>query len=117
MFKTCMDATQYPFAARAGSSPIVVARAEGCHLILADGTRILDAAGGAVVASIGHGRREVGEAYARASAEVSYAVPPFATPARIEPLDAPMDSLPLPLRLSTISSYSCCRCSICTETP
>ena len=52
-------------------------------LILPDGRRILDAAGGAVVASIGHGRQEVAEVAARALATTSYVVPPFATEERV----------------------------------
>jgi len=47
------------------SSRIIdVVKAEGVWLHLADGTRILDAAGGAIAASIGHGRREVADAMA-----------------------------------------------------
>ena len=43
------------------SLPFAVERAEGAYLITPDGRRILDAAGGAIVANIGHGRREVAE--------------------------------------------------------
>lgn len=80
----------YPFVAPPGATPLVLSRAEGAYLYTPDpgspsGERaILDAAGGAVVVNIGHGRREVGEAFARASAELTYAVPPFATNARVE---------------------------------
>jgi len=80
----------YPFVSRPGASPLVVSRAEGAYLYTPDPSRpsgeraILDAAGGAIVSNVGHGRREVGEAFARASAELTYAVPPFATPARVE---------------------------------
>jgi adenosylmethionine-8-amino-7-oxononanoate aminotransferase len=73
----------YPFIARAGAKPLVIARTEGVYLIAADGRKILDAAGGAIVANIGHGRREVAEAFARASSEVTYVVPPFATESRV----------------------------------
>ncbi len=59
-----------------------IARAEGAWLHTEDGRRILDAAGGAVVANIGHGRREVAEAASRAMQRVSYVVPPFATEER-----------------------------------
>jgi adenosylmethionine-8-amino-7-oxononanoate aminotransferase len=76
-------ALAYPFVARAGAKPVVIARTEGVHLIAADGRRILDAAGGAIVANVGHGRREVAEAFARASAEATYVVPPFATESRV----------------------------------
>jgi adenosylmethionine-8-amino-7-oxononanoate aminotransferase len=74
----------YPFIARPGSTPFAIARAEGAYLITPDGRRILDAAGGAVVVNIGHGRREVAEAYARACMEVSYVVPTFATDSRVQ---------------------------------
>jgi adenosylmethionine-8-amino-7-oxononanoate aminotransferase len=72
----------YPFLPGMGAG-LPVARTEGCWLVLPDGRRILDAAGGAVVASIGHGRAEVVEAAARALAETSYVVPPFVTEHRV----------------------------------
>lgn len=74
----------YPFISRPGSTPFAIARAEGAYLITPDGRRILDAAGGAIVVNIGHGRREVAEAYARACMEVSYVVPTFATDSRVQ---------------------------------
>ena len=81
-------ARSYPFVSRPDAMPFRILRAEGAYLYAPDsrapsGERaILDAAGGAVVANIGHGRREVGEAFARASARVTYVVPPFATDLR-----------------------------------
>ena len=81
---------RYPFVSPPGGTPFAISRAEGAYLYTPDpqsasGERpILDAAGGAVVANVGHGRREVGEAFARASAAVTYVVPPFATDARVE---------------------------------
>ena len=77
---------QYPFDA-AGEQPFEVADTDGCALITPDGRRILDAAGGAVVVNIGHGRKEVAQAYADAAARTSYVVPPFATPARLRLTD------------------------------
>ncbi len=62
--------------------PFAVARAEGAYLITPDGRRVLDAAGGAIVANIGHGRREVAEVAAKAIEELTYVVPTFATEAR-----------------------------------
>jgi adenosylmethionine-8-amino-7-oxononanoate aminotransferase len=56
--------------------------AEGAWLIAADGSRILDAAGGAIVANVGHGRREVVDALAEATARTTYVVPPWPTPER-----------------------------------
>jgi adenosylmethionine-8-amino-7-oxononanoate aminotransferase len=66
--------------ARAGG--LEIARAEGAYLFTPDGRRILDAAGGAIVANVGHGRPEVAEAVARALREISYVVPPFLTEGR-----------------------------------
>ncbi len=64
------------------SVPFAIDRAEGAYLVTPSGQRILDAAGGAIVANIGHGRREVGEAMAEAATRNSYVVPPFVTPER-----------------------------------
>lgn len=77
----------YPFISRPGTQPFAIERAEGAYLITPDGKRILDAAGGAIVSNIGHGRAEVGAAYARAVTDVSFAVPPFATPDRVRLVD------------------------------
>ena len=82
-----MDAERsraYPLIAGTWGTPFAVERAEGAYLITPDGRRILDAAGGAVVVNIGHGRREPGEAYQRALSEVAYLVPPFVTEDRIQ---------------------------------
>jgi adenosylmethionine-8-amino-7-oxononanoate aminotransferase len=76
-------ARRFPFAARPGSTPLRIARAEGAWLYTEDGEAILDAAGGAIVANVGHGRREVAEAYAREVERASYLVPPFATESRV----------------------------------
>lgn len=78
-----LRSARYPFVAPPGAVPFAVARSEGVTLITPDGRRILDAAGGAVVVNIGHGRRDVAEVYARAVAEATYVVPPFATPDRV----------------------------------
>jgi adenosylmethionine-8-amino-7-oxononanoate aminotransferase len=75
-------ARRYPFLPSAAAG-LAVERTAGSFLILPDGRRILDAAGGAVVASIGHGRAEVAEAVARALVETSYVVPPFVTEHRV----------------------------------
>jgi len=66
-----------------GRKPLTITRAEGCTLFADDGREILDAAGGAIVANVGHGRREVARAYADAVERLSYAVPPFASEARL----------------------------------
>ncbi len=61
---------------------VSIERAEGVYLYGADGTKILDAAGGAIAANIGHGRKDVAEAVARSLANTSYLVPPFECPER-----------------------------------
>ena len=72
----------YPFVP--GGMTLPVARAEGPWLFLPDGRRILDAAGGAIVSNIGHGRAEVARAVAAALEQATYLVPPFASEARVE---------------------------------
>jgi adenosylmethionine-8-amino-7-oxononanoate aminotransferase len=72
-----------PFLPTGRGAPLHVARAEGCWLVTREGHRILDAAGGAILVNIGHGRREVAEAVARALEEVTYVVPVFATEHRL----------------------------------
>jgi len=64
------------------TAPFAVERAEGAYLITPDGRRILDAAGGAIVVNIGHGRREVAEVAAHALEQLTYVVPTFATEAK-----------------------------------
>ncbi len=65
-----------------GYGPTIVG-GDGSHLITADGRRILDAAGGAIVANIGHGRREVADAVHAAMAGGAYAVPSWPTEQRL----------------------------------
>lgn len=66
-------------------SPTIVA-AEGCELIAADGRRILDGAGGAIVGNIGWGRREVADAVA-ATMPLGYVVPLWPTTPRLALID------------------------------
>jgi adenosylmethionine-8-amino-7-oxononanoate aminotransferase len=82
---------RYPFVPRRGGAPLTIERAEGAYLYTADGRSILDAAGGAIVSNIGHGRREVAEAAARAIEETSYVVPVFATPGRMALVERLLD--------------------------
>ena len=64
-------------------APPVVARAQGSTIWDADGRAYLDAAGGAIVVNVGHGRRSVAEAMARQAGAIADAhqpvktVPPF----------------------------------------
>jgi len=60
-----------------------IERAEGAYLYTPEGFPILDAAGGAIVSNVGHGRAEVAEAMAQAMTRESYVVPPFSTPSRL----------------------------------
>ncbi len=72
---------RYSFLPGPGAG-LEIARTEGSFLIMPDGRRILDAAGGAICASIGHGRAEVADAVADSMREMTYVVPPVATPQR-----------------------------------
>jgi adenosylmethionine-8-amino-7-oxononanoate aminotransferase len=76
-------ARRWGFATRGDATPLRIARAEGAWLYTEEGQAILDASGGAIVANIGHGRREVAESYARELEKISYALPPFATESRV----------------------------------
>jgi adenosylmethionine-8-amino-7-oxononanoate aminotransferase len=74
-----MTRVNWPFL-RARNPTIV--RAEGVYLITSDGRRILDAAGGAIVANIGHGRERVAARVAEVTRDCTYVVPPWITPSR-----------------------------------
>jgi len=54
-------------------APPVAVRADGSTIWDADGRSYLDAAGGAIVVNVGHGRRSVAEAMAAQAARVAYA--------------------------------------------
>ncbi len=77
---------RFSFTAQPPVVPTIV-RAEGVELITADGRRIIDAAGGAVVNNIGHGRGEVADAVAAAMRDLDYVVPIWPTPNRLELVD------------------------------
>jgi adenosylmethionine-8-amino-7-oxononanoate aminotransferase len=62
-------------------NPTIV-RAEGVYLTTSDGQRVLDAAGGAIVANIGHGRERVAARVAEVTRDCTYVVPPWITPSR-----------------------------------
>lgn len=66
-----------------GQAPVTIAGGEGSYLITADGRRILDGGGGAIVTNIGHGRPEPGEAAAAAMQGAAYVVPVWATEHRL----------------------------------
>lgn len=83
--RSAIDPARYNFVPGA-TGPLVVG-GEGSYLLTADGRRILDAAGGAIVANIGHGRSEVADAVRDAMANGGYTVPIWPTPHRLELLD------------------------------
>lgn len=72
---------KYPFLP--GSVQATITGGAGSYLHTADGRRILDAGGGAIVTNIGHGRPEAGEAAAAAMAGAAYVVPVWATEHRL----------------------------------
>jgi adenosylmethionine-8-amino-7-oxononanoate aminotransferase len=81
------SARRASFVPGTGAPPFPIARAEGAYLFAPDGQRILDAAGGAIVVNIGHGRREVAEVAAKALEQLTYVVPTFATEAKTALVD------------------------------
>ncbi len=92
----------WPFLRR--ESP-EIQRAEGVYLYTSGGKAILDAAGGAIVSNIGHGRARVAQRVAEATADCTYVVPPWTTPSRqalVEALEA--NWLPEGLRRIHITS-------------
>jgi len=74
-----MAGVNWPFLG--GRMPNIVA-AGGAHLTTDDGRSLLDAAGGAIVANIGHGRERVARAVAETTRSCTYVVPPWITPSR-----------------------------------
>jgi adenosylmethionine-8-amino-7-oxononanoate aminotransferase len=74
------DSVQWPFTPSARNIEIV--GAGGAYLIQADGSRLLDAAGGAIVVNVGHGRASVAQAVFEATKTTTYVVPPWLTPDR-----------------------------------
>ncbi len=61
------------FRRSASPNPPVAVAAHGSVIVDADGREYLDAAGGAVVVNVGHGRREIADAVAEQGARLSYA--------------------------------------------
>lgn len=84
-------AARYTFAGELLKQPFQIESTEGCYLITPEGRRILDAAGGAIVANIGHGRREVAQAYAEGVEKATFVVPPFATESRVRLVERLLD--------------------------
>ena len=65
-------------------SGVYITQAKGAYLYSKSGNKILDAAGGAIVNNIGHGRKEVAEVIKQAAIKNSYVLPPWTTPEREE---------------------------------
>jgi adenosylmethionine-8-amino-7-oxononanoate aminotransferase len=63
----------------------------GCYLHTADGRRILDGAGGAIVGNIGWGRAEVGAAAGAAMSDCGYVIPLWPTQHRLDLHDRLVD--------------------------
>ncbi len=61
------------FRRSASADPPVAVEAHGSTIVDAEGREYLDAAGGAVVVNVGHGRREIADAIAAQAARLSYA--------------------------------------------
>lgn len=94
----------FPFVPSATPPPLIVG-GQGSHLHTADGRRILDGGGGAIVANIGHGRPEPAEAAAAALADGCYTVPIWATETRVRLIERLHDRwLPAPLRRAMFTS-------------
>jgi adenosylmethionine-8-amino-7-oxononanoate aminotransferase len=76
------DPARFSFVPSPTLQPTIVG-GSGVYLHTADGRRILDAAGGAIVGNIGWGRTEVAEAAAAAMGQTGYVVPLWPTPQRL----------------------------------
>ena len=61
------------FRRSASANPPVAVEAHGSTIVDADGREYLDAAGGAIVVNVGHGRREIADAMAEQAGRLSYA--------------------------------------------
>ncbi len=86
-----MRSLNWPFLS---GREIYIERADGIYLHTKDGQAIIDAAGGAIVVNVGHGRERIADAVAAATRDYSYVVPPWMTPSREAMLTALSDWLP-----------------------
>jgi adenosylmethionine-8-amino-7-oxononanoate aminotransferase len=80
------DHSRYSFVPGTGPWPTIVG-GSGCWLFTAEGGRILDAAGGAIVGNVGWGRHEVADAVRAGMVDAAYSVPLWPTPQRLALLD------------------------------
>lgn len=87
----------YVFYRRAAHPHPQAERGEGVYLYDTEGRRYLDASGGAIVVSIGHGVRAVAEAMSEQAAQVAYAHPTMFTSRPMEEYaEALAEVTPLP---------------------
>ena len=94
-YSLLMDTSRFPLIP--GTQPMLITKGDGVWLQAADGQRILDAGGGAIVTNIGHGRPEIAEVAAKALEQLDYVVPLFATESRVALVDEVSDNwLPHP---------------------
>jgi adenosylmethionine-8-amino-7-oxononanoate aminotransferase len=63
---------------------LLIVKGEGVYLFTSNGEKLLDASGGPMAVSIGHGRSEIAAVAAEAIQKVSYILPVFASEARID---------------------------------
>jgi adenosylmethionine-8-amino-7-oxononanoate aminotransferase len=80
---------------------VKVQSAKGHYFTLESGQKILDAAGGAIAAPLGHGNEEIKEAIATSVGDSGYILPPWSTPERERLTDRLLSSW-LPPHLSRI---------------
>jgi len=81
-----------------------IVRAEGSYIYTSSGQKILDGSAGAVVGNIGWGREEVAEEAAAALKRLTYVLPPFATPERLELIETLRDKW-LPEHIRKVSFF------------
>lgn len=87
---TAAASKRYQFTAQPVGPTIV--GGEGVWLYTAQGTRILDGAGGALVCNVGHGRREVVDAITASLMATDYVLPVWGTPNRSVLIDRLVDA-------------------------
>jgi adenosylmethionine-8-amino-7-oxononanoate aminotransferase len=75
-----MNQDLWPFLP--GRQTMRIVGTHGTTLRTDDGRDLLDAAGGAIVVNVGHGRAEVADALAAEARSCTYVLPPWATPSR-----------------------------------
>ena len=77
---------QWPFVPVNNKSfdELQIVSAKGSYIYTSENKKLLDASAGAAVGNIGWGRKSVAEASSKSLQSLTYALPPFATPERLE---------------------------------